>query len=123
MPRFAHHLSGPQPYNLLRSLPYGTVPSFGNPMKRLWLLFSQTCTVLLAGYFVVATLKPQWLGRPPSVAGAIALMEAPALPAGEVPAGSLRGALAAIVLMALRKQAAARYSGPAAFRADLQAWL
>lgn len=38
-------------------------------------------------------------------------------------AGSLRGELDAIVLMALRKQAAARYSGPAAFRADLQAWL
>ena len=61
-------------------------------MKRLWLLFAQTCTVLLAGYFVVATLKPQWLGHTPSVAGAISLMEAPALPSGEVPAGSLRGA-------------------------------
>ncbi len=61
-------------------------------MKRLWLLFAQTCTVLLAGYFVVATLKPQWLGHTPSMAGAIAMMEAPALPSGEVPAGSLRGA-------------------------------
>ena len=61
-------------------------------MKRLWLLFAQTCTVLLAGYFVVATLKPQWLGRTPSVAGAISLIEAPALPSGEVPLGSLRGA-------------------------------
>ena len=61
-------------------------------MKRLWLLFAQTCTVLLAGYFVVATLKPQWLGHAPTVAGAISLMEAPALPAGDVPAGSLRNA-------------------------------
>jgi serine protease DegQ len=61
-------------------------------MKRLWLLFAQTCTVLLAGYFVVATLKPQWLGHKPSVASAISLIEAPALPSGEVPAGSLRGA-------------------------------
>ena len=32
-------------------------------MKRLWLLLAQTVTVLLAAYFVVATLKPQWLGR------------------------------------------------------------
>jgi hypothetical protein len=30
-------------------------------MKRYWLLFSQTVTILLAAYFVVATLKPQWL--------------------------------------------------------------
>jgi serine protease DegQ len=30
-------------------------------MRKLWLLFSQTVTVLVAGYFVVATLKPHWL--------------------------------------------------------------
>jgi Do/DeqQ family serine protease len=30
-------------------------------MKRLWLLFAQTVTVLLAAYFVVLTLKPAWL--------------------------------------------------------------
>ena len=59
-------------------------------MKRLWLLFSQTATILLAGYFVVATLKPQWLGNSPSVAGAVALFEAPASNPGEVPAGSFR---------------------------------
>jgi len=59
-------------------------------MKRLWLLFSQTATILLAGYFVVATLKPQWLGNSPSVAGAIALFEAPPSAPGEIPAGSFR---------------------------------
>ncbi|MDR1968334.1 MAG: trypsin-like peptidase domain-containing protein [Burkholderiaceae bacterium] len=32
-------------------------------MKRLWLLFAQTVTVLLALWFVVLTLKPQWLNR------------------------------------------------------------
>jgi serine protease DegQ len=32
-------------------------------MKRLWLLFAQTVTVLVAVLFVVATLQPQWLGR------------------------------------------------------------
>jgi serine protease DegQ len=30
-------------------------------MKRTWMLFSQTTTVLLAAYFVVLTLKPQWV--------------------------------------------------------------
>ncbi len=48
-------------------------------MKRLWLLFSQTVTVLVAAYFVVATLQPGWLGQGTvrSSAG-IALIEAPA---------------------------------------------
>ncbi len=32
-------------------------------MKRLWLLFAQAVTVLLAAWFVVMTLKPQWLDR------------------------------------------------------------
>ena len=32
-------------------------------MKRLWLLFSQTVTVLLAIWFVLITLKPEWLQR------------------------------------------------------------
>ncbi len=48
-------------------------------MKRLWLLFAQTVTVLLALYFVVATLQPSWLQRnntARSNAG-VALVEAP----------------------------------------------
>ncbi len=62
-------------------------------MKRLWLLFSQTTTVLLAAYFVVATLKPQWLGHPSTVtAGTVALMEAPPTPSGTAPGGSFRAA-------------------------------
>lgn len=32
-------------------------------MRRLWLIFSQAATVVLALFFVVATLKPQWLYR------------------------------------------------------------
>jgi Do/DeqQ family serine protease len=61
------------------------------PMKRFWLLFSQTTTVLLAAYFVVATLKPQWLdGSPSSVDGAIALLQAPPSQPGEIPPGSYR---------------------------------
>ena len=30
-------------------------------MKRIWLLFSQSVTVVLAAWFVVATLQPGWL--------------------------------------------------------------
>ena len=32
-------------------------------MRKAWLLFSQAVTVAVALLFVVATLKPQWLGR------------------------------------------------------------
>jgi len=61
------------------------------PMKRFWLLFSQTTTVLLAAYFVVATLKPQWLGHGANtVDGAIALLQAPPSQPGEIPPGSYR---------------------------------
>ncbi|MGA0817276.1 MAG: trypsin-like peptidase domain-containing protein, partial [Burkholderiaceae bacterium] len=38
-------------------------------MKRLWLLFAQITTVLLAGIFVVATLKPHWLGGVAGLSG------------------------------------------------------
>ena len=52
-------------------------------MKRLWLVFSQAVTVLLAAWFVVATLKPDWLGRRPSLpaVGSVSLIEAPPPPA------------------------------------------
>ncbi|MBS0609480.1 MAG: Do family serine endopeptidase [Proteobacteria bacterium] len=47
-------------------------------MKRYWLLFSQAVTVLVAAYFVVATLQPGWLQRGPASGGAgISLLEAP----------------------------------------------
>ena len=38
-------------------------------IKRLWLLFAQITTVLLAGIFVVATLKPHWLGGVAGLSG------------------------------------------------------
>ena len=59
-------------------------------MRRHWLLFSQTVTVLLAAWFIVATLKPQWL-RGVSVDG-ITLLQAPHTDSGVRPAGSLSGA-------------------------------
>ena len=62
-------------------------------MKRLWLLFSQSVTVLVAAYFVVATLQPEWLGRGTTRSGAgIALLEAPATPPSQPAAGSFSGA-------------------------------
>ncbi len=66
-------------------------------MKRLWLVFAQAVTVLLAAYFVVLTLKPQWLGRGGPVSGStgtISILEAPATPAGtSAPLDSLRAAV------------------------------
>lgn len=32
-------------------------------MHRLWLLFAQTVTVLVAGFFVLSTLRPEWFGK------------------------------------------------------------
>lgn len=57
-------------------------------MKRLWLLFAQAVTVVLAGYFVVLTLKPQWLARPPMQAPVVASAlpaPAPLLPGSAAP--------------------------------------
>ncbi len=59
-------------------------------MKRFWLLFSQTVTVLLATYFVVATLKPEWGGLRNWRSGGVAVLQAPAGDPATVPAGSFR---------------------------------
>ena len=57
-------------------------------MKRHWLLFSQFVTVAVAVWFVLATLKPEWLNRTPRIAG-VSLQEAAPLPLGAVMPGSL----------------------------------
>jgi S1-C subfamily serine protease len=55
--------------------------------------FSQAVTVLLAAYFVVATLKPEWIGRASVTMGqGVPLVEAPAPAMGPPPPGSLRSA-------------------------------
>ena len=58
-------------------------------MRKFWLLFSQTVTVLVAAFFVVATLKPQWVDRRPfsGVSGLVSVIEAPAT-SGQRSAGS-----------------------------------
>jgi serine protease DegQ len=69
-------------------------------MRKFWLLFSQAVTVLLAAYFVVATLKPDWLGRAPrmgwgssaAAGGVVPVLEAPAANPAVVPVGSYRAA-------------------------------
>ena len=47
-------------------------------MRKFWLLFSQAVTVLVAAFFVVATLKPQWVERRPfsGVGGLVSVIEA-----------------------------------------------
>jgi serine protease DegQ len=62
-------------------------------MKRFWLLFSQTVTILLAAYFVVATLKPQWLNQG-AVLGGVSVIEAPPsnVPRDASPTGSFASA-------------------------------
>jgi len=78
-------------------------------MKRHWLLFSQGVTVALAVWFVLATLKPEWLNRMPRIAG-VSLQEAPPLPPGAVMPGSLspaaRRAAPAVVSIATTQAAA-----------------
>lgn len=62
-------------------------------MKRTWLLFAQAVTILLAAYFVVATLKPEWLNRRIGpLNGLVSVIEAPTAPAGPPTAGSLSAA-------------------------------
>ena len=68
-------------------------------MRKFWLLFSQAVTVLLAAYFVVATLKPDWLGRAPrmnfgnaATTGVVPVIEASATNSVASPAGSYRAA-------------------------------
>ena len=85
-------------------------------MKRFWLFFSQTVTVLLAALFIVTTLKPAWLGSSvgwlgsskAQVAG-ITVTEAPAQISGATPVGSFRlaaqKASAAVVSINVSKNA------------------
>ena len=63
-------------------------------MRRFWLVFSQAVTVLLAAYFVVMTLKPEWLSpRPATTASTgVALREVQSAPSATSPPGSFRNA-------------------------------
>ena len=79
-------------------------------MKRLWLLFAQAVTVLLAAYFVVGTLKPQWLPREVAP-GTLSIIESPAVPAAAPAPGSLNSAVrkAAPAVVSINTSTAARH--------------
>ncbi|MEY5099562.1 MAG: hypothetical protein RJA36_2281 [Pseudomonadota bacterium] len=66
-------------------------------MKRYWLIFSQSVTVLVAAWFVVATLKPQWLEPHPAPASVPVLTStAPAAAAGSYRAAAQAAAPAVV---------------------------
>jgi serine protease DegQ len=80
-------------------------------MRKIWLIFSQAVTVLLAAWFVVATLKPDLLNRKPQMgSGLVPTIEAPAINTAAIPAGSFRAAAqkasAAVVSISVSKAAA-----------------
>ncbi len=58
-------------------------------MKRYWLFFSQWVTVLLAAWFVVATLKPEWLQGTQRSGQGFTLLQAPSGHGLNRPPGSL----------------------------------
>ncbi len=60
-------------------------------MRRLWLLFTQTVTVLVAIWFVLITLKPEWLQRPSLWNADVQVLQAPASATGNS-VGSLSAA-------------------------------
>ena len=64
-------------------------------MKRIWLLFAQTVTVLVAALFVVSTLKPEWLNRRPVLSGAVPVVESAGTPAAAPGASGGNGLRAA----------------------------
>lgn len=77
-------------------------------MKRTWLLLAQWVTVLVAVWFVLATLKPEWL--PARLGATVRVLEAPAGAPGAVMPGSLspaaRKASPAVVSITTRQAVA-----------------
>ena len=54
-------------------------------MHKTWLIFSQAVTVAVAALFVVATLKPEWLGQRSRFLPTATLIQAPAVDAPTAP--------------------------------------
>ena len=82
-------------------------------MKRIWLLFSQSVTVLLAAWFVIATLQPGWL-KGNGGARTIALTQASMVNQTDaMPGGSFRQAAqkAAPAVVSISVQQKARNKG------------
>jgi serine protease DegQ len=89
-------------------------------MKRIWLLFSQTVTVVLAAYFVVSTLKPEWVDpHQRSLGGVVSVFEAPpgvgappAAAAGSLSAAAKRAAPAVVSINTSTNAPAGRNQDP-----------
>jgi serine protease DegQ len=81
-------------------------------MRKTWLIFSQTVTVAVALFFVVSTLKPEWLQRGAPAADTVARLPAlaPVLPPPTLPAAT---ATAPISADTLSYRAAAKRASPA----------
>ena len=61
---------------------------------RIWLVFAQTATILLATFFVVSTLRPEWVSIQTEKPRVVELKQAPATPQGEARhSGSFREAV------------------------------
>ncbi len=79
-------------------------------MRRYWLIFSQAVTVLLAAWFVVATLQPQWLGKRGLLTSNAVVPLVQVADNAPPPAGSFRAAAqrasAAVVSVSTSKAAA-----------------
>ena len=88
-------------------------------MRQTWLIFSQATTVALAGYFVVATLKPEWLHEAPKVV--------PTLPAaaGAPPRAAVQFSFAAAAQAASPAVVAVLANKPAPSQREIDAdpWL
>ncbi len=77
-------------------------------MRRTWLIFSQAVTVAVAVLFVVVTLKPEWLSRPPvpGVASTVSIFTAPPAPVAPAATGyssAARRAAPAVVSVTANK--------------------
>ena len=74
-------------------------------MKRYWLLFSQSVTLLLALWFVVAMLKPQWLetGQRPAVVPVLESVSPAAAAAGSSYRNAAQAATPAVVSISTSK--------------------
>jgi serine protease DegQ len=80
-------------------------------MKRLWLVFAQSVTVMLAAFFVVATLKPQWLDRRPNLTTVVPVLlsaaQAPAASDGSAPSFSSAARAASPAVVSINTSKAA----------------
>ncbi|MEO8524315.1 MAG: trypsin-like peptidase domain-containing protein [Caldimonas sp.] len=88
-------------------------------MRKAWLLFSQTVTIAVALLFVIATLKPQWLGRGRDVVNLSATAIAP-LPAPVQNVSLLGPAAATTSYSAAAKRASPAVVSITASRASTQ---